>query len=70
MVMNAQQRGVQADLVALDVKCWPLGLDAVAHRLELHGAHGEHLGDEAVELVEAAPGAGGGEALEDVAHRR
>ena len=42
---------------------------AVEHRLVLDGAHGEHLGDEPVELVEAAPRARRGEALEDVAHR-
>ena len=34
--------------------------------LVLHGADGEHLGHEAVELVKAAPGAGGREPLEDV----
>ena len=46
-----------------------LTLLRVRHALVLHRAHREHLGDEAVELVEAAPGPGRGEALEDVAHR-
>ena len=46
-----------------------LGALAVEHGLVLDRAHGEHLGQQPVELVEAAPRARRAEALVDVGHR-
>mmetsp|Transcript_41935 Transcript_41935/g.67883 ORF Transcript_41935/g.67883 Transcript_41935/m.67883 type:complete len:390 (+) Transcript_41935:5576-6745(+) len=58
------------DLVALEHESLHLALDRIADCLELHRAHGEDLGHQAVELVEAAPGAAGRETLVDVAQRQ
>ena len=44
-------------------------LDARAHGLELDRAHREHLGDQPIKLVEAAPAPAAGQPLEDVAQR-
>mmetsp|Transcript_33252 Transcript_33252/g.87955 ORF Transcript_33252/g.87955 Transcript_33252/m.87955 type:complete len:1619 (-) Transcript_33252:4415-9271(-) len=47
-----------------------VGPDGVEDALVLRGHHREHLDGDAVELVEAAPGAGLGDAHEDLSHRR
>mmetsp|Transcript_31209 Transcript_31209/g.79124 ORF Transcript_31209/g.79124 Transcript_31209/m.79124 type:complete len:1071 (+) Transcript_31209:5803-9015(+) len=62
-------RHVELELGALEDKGLAPRDDGVEDRLVLRGADREHLGDEAVELVEATPRPRGAEALPDVAHR-
>jgi len=58
--------GVQVHFVSFDDDSGRLLFHTVAHRLELHGAHGEHFGDQSVELIETAPGTTGSQSFEDV----
>ena len=43
-------------------------LDAILHSLHLRGDHTQHLDGNAVELIEATPGACLGQASEDISH--
>jgi hypothetical protein len=59
---------VKGDLVTLDDESLLALFDGVSDGLELDGAHRKHLWHKSVELIEASPGSGGSETLENLGH--
>jgi len=59
--------GVETNFVVLEEEALLAFLDGVKYSLELDCTHREHFGYESVELIEATPGAGSSETLEDTA---
>jgi hypothetical protein len=59
---------IKRNLITLDGESLSSLSDGVCHRLELDGAHREHLWHKSVELIEASPRSGGSQSLEDLGH--
>ena len=60
--------GVEGELGALEEELLLVGLDGALDAVDLLRHHGQHLQLDAVELVEARPGAGLRQPLEELAH--